>query len=74
MKRFSSRSHPGNLQKKPRESRNKVFDEEKESVLDEFMDEPGMTERTEKRADLRQRTAEAIKVAEETWRPGLGPS
>ena len=44
-----------------------VFDEEKEPALDDFMDELGIPESgTEKRADLRRKTAEAIKVADET--------
>jgi hypothetical protein len=48
----------------------KVFDEEKEPVLDDFMDELGMTEPgTEKRADLRRKTVETIMDAEEILAP-----
>ena len=45
----------------------KVLDEEKEPVLEDFMDDLGMPESgAEKRTDLRRKTAETPKVDEET--------
>jgi len=49
-----------------------VFEEDNESVLDEFMDMPDLPDSrlsAEKRAGLRQRTVAAIKVAEESRVP-----
>ena len=45
MKRFSSPSHPGRPAKKTDgRAEPQVFDEDEESILDEFMDKPAMPE------------------------------
>jgi hypothetical protein len=60
----------GPAKKTAKRAEAKVFDEEKEPALDDFMEELGMPESgEERRTDLRRKTADAIKVDEEMLEP-----